>query len=222
LTVAPKTRIPGVNVSLGVARLGGNQDTYFRLLKRFYHTYYGFSDRLQTLFHTEQFDEILNQIHALKGVSGNLGAEELHQALSDFTQGLKHPEHFSHLSGCHDRVQQALTTLLRDLAESPLLATKNQSMISIGKTSSTAEEVPLELLLKRFSVLLEQDLGAAIAVFEQLKQLKICPELTPIIVAMETELDNFNLDSVHQHLHVLTASLDSLELCHPNGYCLSG
>ncbi|MFN9174673.1 MAG: hypothetical protein ACK58N_09210, partial [Synechocystis sp.] len=61
---------------------------------------------------------------------------------------------------------------------------------------------------------LDRPLGAAIAVFEQLKRQEHLSELQPLLVAIETELENFNLDSVNQYLHVLATHLHSLN---PNG-----
>ena len=212
--------IPGFNVHGGITRLAGNQEAYLRLLKRFYTTYHTFPDRLQTLFATQQFDEILNLVHSLKGVSGNLGAEDLYQALSDFNQMLKQSEEPSpNLHLYFDRVQQTLTALLQTLDDSSLLTMDGQTETNTTWTSSPPEKVPLQLLLKSFSELLDRDLGAAIAVFEQLKQLEHRSEFQSILVAMETELETFNLDSVHQHLRVLTAYLDPP---HHNGHSASG
>jgi HPt (histidine-containing phosphotransfer) domain-containing protein len=155
------------------------------------------------LFEEQQFEEMINQIHSLKGVSGNLGAETLYRALSEFDQALKQTPLPPNLSLYYDRVHQTFSTLLQDLADSPLLSDKEQLLTSFAKTSSQQEKVPLQLLLKSFADLLDQDLGAAIAVFEQLKHQEDRSELQPLLVAIETELENFNLDSVNQYLHVL-------------------
>ena len=200
--------IPGLNFNAGITRLAGNQGAYCRLLQQFHLTYQSFPERLQTLFETQQFDEIINQIHALKGVSGNLGAETLHRTLCSFSQALKQTDPPPNLSLYHDRVQEIFAALLQDLADSPLLADKGQFLASSNQTSRNTEKVPLQLLLKSFSELLDQDLGAAIAVFEQLQRQENRSELQPLLVAIETELENFNLDSVNQHLQVLTTHLD--------------
>ena len=141
-------------------------------------------------------------------MSGNLGAETLHRTLCSFGQALKQTDPPPNLSLYYDRVQEIFAALLQDLADSPLLADKGQFLASSNQTSRNTEKVPLQLLLKSFSELLDQDLGAAIAVFEQLQRQENRSELQPLLVAIETELENFNLDSVNQHLQVLTTHLD--------------
>jgi CheY-like chemotaxis protein len=213
-------RIPGLNVKGGITRLAGNQAAYFRLLQRFYQTYQTFPDRLQGLFDAQQFGEILNLIHSLQGVSGNLGAEDLYRALSDFNHHLKQSEGLSpHLGPYFERVQQTLTTLLQALADAPLGTMTGPGMTNSPKTSSPPEKVPLQLLVKNFSELLERDIGAAIAVFEQLKRAAHRGEWQSMLSAMETELENFNLDNLRQQLQTLTAYLESP---HDHGQSASG
>ncbi|MEB3228836.1 MAG: PAS domain-containing protein [Synechocystis sp.] len=202
--------IPGLNIPAGLARVAGNGTVYQRLLRQFYATYQTFPDKLPCLLMTQEYDGILEDVHALKGVSGNLGAEDLHQALTDFERGIKQADAPATLCQCCHHVKTTLRALLKALAASSLLTTPTLTSLQPppGVSHSVPDPVAVESLLQQFSDLLDQDLGAAIAVFEQLKQQVNFLEFQPLLVAIETELGNFNLDSVHQHLHNLSSHLE--------------
>jgi PAS domain S-box-containing protein len=202
--------IPGLNIPAGLARVAGNGIVYQRLLRQFYATYQTFPDKLPCLLMTQEYDGILEEVHALKGVSSNLGAEDLHQALADFERGIKQADAPAALCQCCHHVKTTLRALLKALAASSLLTTPTLTSLQPppGVSHSVPDPVAVESLLQQLSDLLDQDLGAAIAVFEQLKQQVNFLEFQPLLVAIETELGNFNLDSVHQHLHNLSSHLE--------------
>ncbi len=81
--------VPELNTTAGLQRLGGNRQAYRRLLERFAENQRDFADRVAEALAAGQRQEAVQRVHALKGVSGNLGAEPLYQAAGELEALLK-------------------------------------------------------------------------------------------------------------------------------------
>jgi len=86
---APVTELPqdllalaGVDAREGVRRIGGKVDAYRRQLRRFREHYPDAIAELRRLLAAEGTGPAEDYCHALKGVSGNLGAQALYQSVS--------------------------------------------------------------------------------------------------------------------------------------------
>jgi two-component system, sensor histidine kinase and response regulator len=76
------TEIPdlnGVDTQSGIERIGGNSNLYITLLKQFYKDYATMDKTLLHAFENEDYQTIKTNIHNLKGVAGNIGAQRLFQ-----------------------------------------------------------------------------------------------------------------------------------------------
>ncbi|PJA32099.1 MAG: hypothetical protein CO187_05835 [Zetaproteobacteria bacterium CG_4_9_14_3_um_filter_53_7] len=82
-------QLAGINVEAGLQRLAGDKDAYCRVLKKFRHSHGSFSEQLNQLMNAGQHDDVLEMLHGLKGVSGNIGADALHQATKQLELSLK-------------------------------------------------------------------------------------------------------------------------------------
>lgn len=69
-------QIQGVDVKLGLARVGGNQKLYISLLRDFLKENETFADQLSAAFTYGDLETTERLIHTLKGVAGNIGAME--------------------------------------------------------------------------------------------------------------------------------------------------
>jgi HPt (histidine-containing phosphotransfer) domain-containing protein len=75
----PET-MPGIDIQRGLQTLSGNQALYKRLLVIFSHDYADAASRISALLQQGNLPEAAALIHTVKGVSGNLAAEDLYQA----------------------------------------------------------------------------------------------------------------------------------------------
>nr|MDT0251585.1 transporter substrate-binding domain-containing protein [Endozoicomonas sp.] len=81
--------LPGIDVDEGLGRLQGNQSLYEKLLTDFYKGQKEDLVQLQGYLETGQWQEAGQLLHALKGVSGNLGAKRLHDLTSQIENSLR-------------------------------------------------------------------------------------------------------------------------------------
>ena len=68
---------PGLNIEASLKRLGGNRAMYVKLLRNFAETQAGTVGRVRRALSRGDREEARGLLHALKGVAGNLGADEV-------------------------------------------------------------------------------------------------------------------------------------------------
>ncbi len=82
----------GINIESGLAQVMGNYSLYCELLGSFLENYMKFPEKIQHDLENNSFQAALLKIHAIKGVSGNLGMEKLFALCSLFETTLKNKQ----------------------------------------------------------------------------------------------------------------------------------
>ena len=78
-----------INLEFGTKQLSGNQALYKRLLARFSADYKHTSEKLAEFEQLNNLEEMQLLVHTIKGVSGNLGLDQLHSSASAMDASLK-------------------------------------------------------------------------------------------------------------------------------------
>ena len=65
-----------INATAGIKRIGGNETAYLKTLNFFADHYHSRVDAIRELIEKDQLQEAEEHCHALKGVAGNIGAQE--------------------------------------------------------------------------------------------------------------------------------------------------
>lgn len=73
--------LPGFNVPEALKRVMGNEALYRKLLKMFHRDFAEFGNKLRELYRSGDFEALRTELHTLKGVAGNIGANEVHQTV---------------------------------------------------------------------------------------------------------------------------------------------
>ncbi|MEQ5807144.1 Hpt domain-containing protein [Alteromonas sp. NFXS44] len=81
-----------INLEFGLSQLSGNKTLFLRLLQKFADEYQHASDKLQTLLDNCDWQEARVYIHTIKGVSSNLGINQLHLTCKEAENELKAQE----------------------------------------------------------------------------------------------------------------------------------
>ena len=74
--------LPKIDTEQGLNRVGGNRKLYKKLLRQFGADYKDFENDIKAIMDKENREEAIRAAHTIKGVSANLGGEEL-QKLSE-------------------------------------------------------------------------------------------------------------------------------------------
>jgi len=81
--------LEGIDTLGGVNRLGGNVRSYINLLQKFAENQADVISKITTAIKSGVQDEAIRYAHTLKGVSGNIGADELLKSASDLEVAIK-------------------------------------------------------------------------------------------------------------------------------------
>jgi PAS domain S-box-containing protein len=83
------SNLPGIDVKTGLAHAGGKQRFYKSLLSKFKRDFSDFSSRIQNAINEGETESALVLTHTIKGVSGNIGAQDLERIASDLESAIR-------------------------------------------------------------------------------------------------------------------------------------
>lgn len=187
-----------VDAREGIRRIGGKAEAYRKQLHRFRERYPDAIAELRRLVAEQDTRHAEAYCHALKGVTGNIGAQALHERFTVIDKVLKQgtlPE-----QPMLDEAESLLHALMHEidrLDERPRPA----------PTSDTAPltEETLRVLLTRLEHALEYDLGAAESVLAELHAGVVGTPLENDISAIAERIDVFDIDAALARLQKLNA-----------------
>ena len=76
------SKLDGINVEMGLKRVGGNKVLYCKLLKQFVTRHNRLSLSLQELWEQKDVAQVKSLCHTVKGTAGNLGMENLYEKMN--------------------------------------------------------------------------------------------------------------------------------------------
>ncbi len=152
--------IPGVIVQKGLARMGGNRKSYRVLLEKFHRKQGDVVQRIREAMERGDEEEFVRMAHTLKGVAGNIGAEDLAGVVAAFEICLKKvPTTVNELSLELAKVEDALNLVLVSIAN--LTEEKPTPAAVTGRPADISKLPPM---LDRLDSLLSDSDTAAIKV----------------------------------------------------------
>ncbi len=127
--------LPGFELKSAIKRLGGNKSLFKMLLHDFERDYAHAAIDLRSALEHNEIETALILSHTLKGIAGNLSANELQKALSDLERALKRDNFEDVLM---DNVEISLIKVLESIKTIPQ---ENQKDLEIEDTQS----IPLDI-----------------------------------------------------------------------------
>ena len=170
----------------GVRRIGGKVDAYIRQLKRFREHYPDAAKELQQLIVDKGIRSAGDYCHALKGVSGNIGAQSLFECITQIDSALKNGEVPQPVQFA--RMQQLLQAVMDDIDSLSMITAKTPA----AAMPLTPEQVREKIA--QLTAVLENDLGAAEAILAGLRSGVAGSTLEPAINEIAEKIDNFAID----------------------------
>ncbi|MBP1742329.1 MAG: domain S-box, partial [Deltaproteobacteria bacterium] len=83
------SELPGISISSGLSRVGGNKELYAKLLCKFREGHESAVPEIKTALQSGDRETAGRLAHTVKGVSGNLGAESLYRAAAELEKAIK-------------------------------------------------------------------------------------------------------------------------------------
>lgn len=198
-------RMRSVDALQGLRRIGGNELAYRKQLQRFLEHFSNAAGEIRQLL-SEGNDKLATErCHALKGVSGNLGANTLFAATAAVERMLKQGQTADSVS--LQSLQSALNDLLSEIAA---LASDKNDRTLLPPAEDGSIDIPRSLdLLKQLRQALNSDLGAAEELVSKLAAaIRQSPHRDRFAVIAEL-VDCFAIDEAQQQIGELIAALQA-------------
>jgi CheY-like chemotaxis protein/HPt (histidine-containing phosphotransfer) domain-containing protein len=102
-------QIPEVNMKIGLKRAAGNKQLFKKMLLEFLNEYQDIAEHLERLSQKNRLDDLLVMAHTLKGLGGNIGAENLQKNAFLLEQAIKQDIK----TDIHDSLANLVQTIVR-------------------------------------------------------------------------------------------------------------
>ncbi|MFC1650882.1 PAS domain S-box protein [Candidatus Latescibacterota bacterium] len=159
----------GIDVEAGIKRVGGNRKLYRDLLLKFRTNYTETVDNIQSAMDKGDIELAQRLAHTVKGVSGNISADDLHKKATALDADLK--------KGGTDKFESLLSAFdatLKSLFSATEILIEKDKGVEISSNQGTRERkinVPkVTQLLNSIKSLLEDDDTAALAVLDDMNE----------------------------------------------------
>jgi signal transduction histidine kinase/DNA-binding response OmpR family regulator len=144
--------LQGIDIREGLNRVAGNRKLYMKIIKSFYESNLTFIDDLIKVFKSGDTESSVRAAHTIKGVSGNLGAMELHKAAAELEKELKDEK----VVDIESRLSN-FTEILKPLLEEINKKVIEQEVTSVETEDIVVDKEKIKILLEELKELLEDD-----------------------------------------------------------------
>lgn len=144
-------RISHLSIAEGITRLGGNVEKYLKLIFKFRKNNLEKIEELERLIKLKDYEQAEREVHTVKGIAGNISANELFKVASQLDRALKEgvSERVEHLFG---QFTVSMTELLSSIEEYEREYCREQESHDESEQALDMEE--LERLRPQFDELL--------------------------------------------------------------------
>ncbi|MDR3411280.1 MAG: response regulator [Formivibrio sp.] len=178
--------LTSLDAKQGIRRIGGREDAYRKQLRRFRENYANAATKLQQLI-SVNIQQAEDYCHALKGITGNIGATALYEKISAIDAQLKmgklpDTDLLTALNTLMQEVMRDIDSLPAGTAPAPTVP------------SALLDPVQLQVHLEQLAHALVYDLGSAEPMLAALRTGLSDTPLEPQIAAIAARLDLFEID----------------------------
>ncbi len=163
-------QLPGIDIETGVKRIGGDKAFFKKLLLEFHEDYATSANIIREALRDGRIRDAQRTAHTIKGISGNIGADDLYLTASELDLALK-KEQLEQVDDLLERFSEALHKVIQSIA-----------------TLSLPEEEPLE-----------EDAGMAATPVDTSQIAPLVGELAKLLKAYDSEAED-RLETILPHV----------------------
>jgi len=193
--------IPGIDISEGLGRVGGNRTLFLKLLKDFANHYKPYANDIRKAISEQRIEEARRLAHTLKGVAGNISAKEIYTVSEQVEKAL-----LTEPVTDYDAPLGQLDAALRMIIDA-LRAVQDEKRTDVSLAKATTTESDNESILQETAHLIwtdDIDAGKAIV---QLKQ-AFGRRFTEEIERIANSVDGFDFEAAKEPLIKIAAALN--------------
>ncbi|KJU81989.1 multi-sensor hybrid histidine kinase [Candidatus Magnetobacterium bavaricum] len=199
--------IPGLDISSALRRVGGNAKLLRKIWSRFRQTQSGVIDRIKAALDGTDIETAIREAHTVKGLAGNIGANDVYEVSGMVEDILKEPE-MPGLKQAMQTMQQTLANLMTRLSE----ALPESEDAAEGVTPASAVDVKaLAGQMRELATLLSDDDSRAANMVDDIAARLAAVGHTDNARAIKNSISNFEFEEALSKLRQ-TAKTMGIEL----------
>jgi two-component system sensor histidine kinase/response regulator len=193
-----------IDLHRGIKQVGGNPNFYLKLLRDFVSRHGNCVDDLKKMVENSKLKEARRVAHTLKGVGGNIGADQLQQSASELENCLAHgerpsEEQFHQFS----LVCESLLTSLSQLIPNPVEPTSLKNQQEHPTEAIPIDKAKLDALLEALSTGAVKSIG----LFEALKPALACQLDRQEIAQLDDLIESYEFEQAETLLRTTLAEV---------------
>ena len=186
--------LDSINVNEGLSRVNKNGKLYQNLLFKFYNNNINLIDQIKKAYETGNEETALRLVHTVKGVSGNIGANELHIITKELERKLKEKD-YTDLDELIDDYAQSLNPVLHSIAEYRNFQSSVKQHVHEDDNGTELNKELFTKLCDRLAALLEDNDTEAIAIVEEVLKLSgLLGDNRKLFDEIENLVKNYDFD----------------------------
>ncbi|MCB6540526.1 putative Multi-sensor hybrid histidine kinase [uncultured Desulfovibrio sp.] len=194
----PVVALPGLSVTQGVLRMGGNLVLYKELLAKFAVDYADTAALVRAARDQGSMPEVAAIAHSLKGVAGNIGARDLSVAAGKLEMSIKKE------TATEDLFEQFFCSLEKVLTSIRLFEDADSHSDNI---SHVLDSSSLSSLLAEIGRLLECDVAQAIGKVKELDEVEMPSVLEDDLARLQKAMGNCDIEEASRAIESLLVAL---------------
>jgi len=198
------SELPGISITSGLGRVGGNKRLYAKLLCKFKDGQQKAVEQIEAALQSGDAETAARLAHTVKGVSGNLGGERLYRAAAELEKAIK--EGKESLGNSMTEFSSQLKVVMDGIKvfEESLAAQRGHEKPA---TEVPVDEEAVKPLLQEMAQLLESDLTEAMHRLEALKQHLGNSSVQEEFNRLEKQVESFDTDTALKTVQTIAGKL---------------
>ena len=197
-------QLPGISIASGLGRVAGNRQLYAKLLCKFKDGQKNAVYQIKAALQVGDMETATLRAHTVKGVSGNLGGDNLYQAASELEKAIKEGKNLDLVMAEFDSQLKVVIDGIRVVEER--LTSQKEPEVSGAEAPVDREAV--KTLLQEIAQLLESDLTEAMNRLEALNRLLANSLVKEDFKRLEKQIESFDTDTALKTLETIAGKLE--------------
>jgi polar amino acid transport system substrate-binding protein len=203
--------MPGIMVKSGLAGVGGNARLYRDILIKFYRDYSNATQQIKNALAKGDIKLAQRLVHTVKGVSGTIGAHELHVSAGELEASIQHKHHFE-IEGLLNDFDNALAKVLDSLKG--FAGFKDESVKVKRKKEKADAQKLLALLSKLAPYVQKHKPKKCKAAMEEIVDLSWPGEYAPDLANLGRLIESYKFKEAQEILESIITKLKAEDRIH--------
>ena len=200
---ANQFQLPGIHVENALIRLGGNEKLYHKILLQFLEDNEETIDRLEEALANENYLFSEGMLHSLKGVAGNIGADDLYDAIRELEVSIRGKKNKEITERMNLFAKELLAVI--ESIRGMKLSMPNDNFLLAGDMDLASLQQCMEVMGNLRGHLINYD-TEAMAIFETLKNLPIAKMYQLQFKKLQILLNNYDFEKALEQVDEISDS----------------